>query len=479
MKTHNADARLYRMFLALAMPVLMFAGINVQAEQNNTTAFAVTAAVQGDVQLTAADRAGTVAVHSGHFVYPGDRLTTGSSGQLQVLLSDGTVFTLGNNTVFSIDNFTYDPVTGDGTILARLDRGTYRVVTGRIGEVHPGNISIAMPTGMVNLRGTIVAGESDGEEDTVVLLGPGAQKNSADKQGSFAFIPKGAAVQTAEDEILVYKAGYAVTVDPDGNVSEPFEMSGRDFGQLVASLAKARGGTDEEDVNSDDDPEDLADAGDENNLEENQDVVSNDDQEAEDAVEDSEQDGKDDLQALLDAQDITKLTDLEDITGLKGSFLKEGVPMYVDGKKDKTGENTFDFLFEFGQREDHPAELDFIGFKNIQTAGNEDEDIAGIVDGELSWDAVKDLGEGEAPAFEELDFSSDPGEGQGTLTARDGCAGEDAALCEGTVTVLNAGQGNIAKFFILDLETETATFNDKLVKPGGNNNFPGSKEHGL
>jgi len=446
------------MFLAVTIPVLMLAGINVQAEQNNASAFAVTAAVQGDVKLTAADHASPVAVQSGHFVYPGDLLTTGSSGKLQVLLSDGTVFTLGNNTVFSIDKFQYDPASGDGTILARLDKGTYRVVTGRIGEVHPGNISIAMPTGLVNLRGTIVAGESDGEEDTVVLLGPGAQKNSADKQGSFAFIPKGAAVQTAEDEILVFKAGYAVTVDPDGNVSEPFELSGRDFGQMVASLAKARNGTDEEeDVSNDDDPEDLAGDGGGDDLEGDLVVAGTDEEEGDDAAEDSEQDGKDDLEALLQAQDVTKLTDLEDITGLKGKFVEEGVEMDNGG--------TFDFRFEFGSTES--AKLDFIGYENIHTGNPDDPEAGGIESGELSWDVAVD---GD-PTFDELDLSSE----DGTLIAKDDCVD----LCEGSVTVLNAGQGNVAKFFILDLDTGDDTFNDKLVKPGGNNNFPGSKEHGL
>lgn len=484
MTRYNTNISIFRMLLAVCASVMMFASSSVLAQGTKPSSFGVTAAVQGNVQLIAFwENNGAAAVRSGHFIYAGDRLITGDSGRLQLLLSDGTVFTLGSNTDFRLTEYSYDPETGNGKVVGRVDRGSFRVVSGRIGELNPGNISVAMPTGTVKLRGTIVAGESDGEEDTVVLLGPGAQKNSADKQGSFEYIPKGAAVMTSaggEDEetgetteptILVYRAGYAVTVTPDGTVSEPFEMSGRDFGQLVSSLVSNRGGSGGDDVDGDDDPEDLAgDGGDD--LDDDENLADNDDVDEDEAIEDSEEDKKDDLDALLEAQDITKVVELEEITGMKGRYIEEDVPMYIDGKKDKSGENTFDFRFQFGYLNDGDGQVDFIGFENIQTAGNEDEDIAGIEEGELSWDALTDLEEGEDPDFEELDFSSDPEEGQGTLTARDGCAGEDAALCEGSITVLNAGEGNIAKFFILDLETETATFNDKLVKPGGNNNFP-------
>lgn len=465
MNTHRTSSRLYKMLLAVVIPVFMLAGINVQAEQNNSSAFAVTAAVQGDVKLVAANHATPIAVRSGHFVYAGEKIVTGSTGKLQVLLSDGTVFTLGSNTAFGIEKFQYDPASGDGTILARLDRGTYQVVTGRINEVHPGNVSIAMPTGLVNLHGTIVAGESDGQQDTVVLLGPGAQKNSADKKGSFAFIPKGAAVQTADNEVLVYKAGYAVTVDPDGNVSEPFKMSGRDFGQLVSSMVSTRGGS-SEDVSGDDNAKDLADTGDTNDTdqsrgqsqgqgqnqdqeqeqeqEQSQNVASNTDGQN-NVVQNSEQDSKDNPDALLQAQDITQLADLQDITGLKGKYEADGVKMDNGG--------TFDFRFQFGSKES--GKLDYIGYENIQTAS--------VTNGELSWDTAVD----GTPTFDQLKLSS----ADNTLVAKGGCVN----VCTGSVTVLNAGEGNVAKFFLLNLNTGDDTFNNKLVKPGGNNNFPGSE----
>ncbi len=440
-------------YSSIFVVILLFFSNVAIAKVDDPTSFAVTAAVHGDVKFVAAGKSTSVPINSGHFIRPGDKLTTGKNSGLQVLLSDGTVFTLGDNTIFGLDKYTYDPGMSTGEIRARIEMGTFRVVTGRIGETNPGSVSVLMPTGLVSLRGTIIAGESDGETDTVVLLGPGAQKNSADKKGSFAFIPKGAAVQTAEDEILVFKAGYAVTVDAEGNVSEPSEMSGREFGQLVSTLVKERGGLGHLKDSDDDSASELADADD--GIEEEDDLLVAD-EDTEELAEEGEHDEMDDVAALIEAQDVTKLTDLEDIAGLKGKFVETELEMENGG--------TFDFRFEFGSVES--AKLDYIGFENINTEDGEAEDgsaIAGVVDGEVSWDVAVD---GE-PTFEELDLSLE----DETLTSK------ECDQCESAeITVLNAGQGNVAKFFILALDTGNDIFEEaKIVKPGGNNNFPGSE----
>ncbi len=403
--------------------------------------FGVAAAVRGDVAIHRAGAPG--ALGSGGAVNPGDRIVTGESAGLQLMLSDETVFTLGAGTDFTLVRYTYDPTSAEGEILAQVARGSYRVVTGRIGAAHPGSIRVEMPTGTVSLRGTIVAGDADGDGDTVVLLGPGAKRSSADKKGSFAFIPKGAAVQTAEDEILVYRAGYAVTVDPQGNVSEPFEMSGREFGQLVASLARGRGAGG--DAGSDDDASEVS--GEDATLDPEL-VASLDDPGAVDTEEVVALVDEDTGRTVLEGkgplrnQAITELADLTDIAGLKGTFSETGLKMNDGG--------SFDFRFEFGTAQ--PGELDFVGFENIQTGA-----VAG---GELSWDVAAD----GAPTFEKLELS----DADGTLVAKNACVD----TCTGSVTVQNAGQGAVAKFFSLELDTTDDTFKDRLVRPGGNNNFP-------
>lgn len=429
---------------ALAATALMLSAAPPAGAATPATAFGVAAAVHGPVRLLRAGDGEAVPLRSGMMVAAGDRILTGADGGLQVLLSDASVFTLGDGTEWRLDSFRYAPGAGGGELRASLERGSFKLVTGRVAEEAAGRVSVTMPTGEVRLLGTMVAGESEDDGDTVALLGPGAQKQSADKKGSFVFIPKGAAVQTAEDEIVVYRAGYAVTVDPDGNVSEPFEMSGREFGQLVASLARTRGrgGDEMEDEAGGGDMDEAVDESIDEEIDDDALVEDEDMEDLDELAEEGDEDVRDDPRGVLENQPITELADLEDIAGLKGRFVETGLEMEEGG--------SFDFRFEFGTAVS--GELDFIGFENINTAG-----VAG---GELSWDTAVD----GAPTFEELDLSQE----EGTLVDKGACAG----VCTGSITVQNAGQGAAAKFFAVELETGDDSFADRLVRPGGNNNFP-------
>ena len=428
--------------------------------------FAVAAAVRGSVQVRSAGAATGVPLASGEVVQANDLIVTGDDGRLHLMLSDGTVFMLGPLTEFFLSRYRYDPESSTGEINGNLQRGSLKLITGRIAEQTTDNVSVEMPVAVLAVRGTMIAAGCEQGDCTAVLLGPGARRNAADKQGSFAVIPKGAAVATGESEILVFRAGYAVTVDSQGNVSEPFDMSGREFGELVSPLARAGGGDDEVDPIPPDDDEVLG-ADDleapESELARNDieqqvvvgDIVEEGQQDAGeldptqdqlDAIlEDAFEDGVDQGDALLVAQNVTDLMDLEDIAGLKGKVEEVGLAMDNGG--------TFDFRFEFGTAES--AKLDFIGHENIQAPA--------VVDGELSWDVAVD----GPPAFDRLDVSSD----DGTLIGKDGCIG----LCTGRATVLNAGQGNVAKFYVLELDTTDDSFRGTVVRKGGNNNFPGSK----
>ena len=80
--------------------------------------------------------------------------------------------------------------------------------------------------------------------------------------------------------------------------------------------------------------------------------------------------------------------------------------------------------------------------------------------GELSWDVAAD----GAPTFKGLDLRSE----ENTLVGKADCVG----VCEGRIRIRNAGDGAVAKFYRLRLETGEDKFDERLVRPGGNNNFP-------
>ena len=72
------------------------------------------------------------ALKSGDKVFMGDKVETGPDGQLQVLLLDQTVFTLGPLSAVKVDEFIYDPKTDDGKVKASMLKGIFRVVSGKI-----------------------------------------------------------------------------------------------------------------------------------------------------------------------------------------------------------------------------------------------------------------------------------------------------------------------------------------------------------
>lgn len=447
--TRSFSRRLRQSALALAIAgALLPAGTQAATGAD----FGVAAAVHGNAQIIPAGQARAVALKSGMVISQGDRIVTQNESGLQVLLSDDTVFTLGGNTSFVLTSYAYDPDTGTGRVNGKVEKGAFKLVTGRIADNQPGNVTVDMPTGKVTLLGTVIAGDTDGDNDTVVLLGPGGNVNSSDKEGKFQFENTGSG-----EKVVVTRDGFYV--DSEGNVvSEPAPMTGREFGQLVASLARAKGGEGDDPGEGDSAEEDSGSGGDDPL------AFGPLDGSGEEEVEEGAQDGLSDVDALLAAQDTTTLEDLMkvvdanvdvEVNDFKGSFSEVGLEMAEGG--------TFDYRFEFstaGKDLTTQTLLDFIGFENI--------DAAGIAGGELSWDTAVD---GE-PTFTELAVSSD----DGTLVSKGTCVD----VCTGSVTVLNAGQGNVAKFHIVALEVDNAGTTDsfeeaKLVKPGGNRNFPGTE----
>lgn len=447
--TSTFSKRLRQSALALAIAGVLspVAGTQAAAGAN----FGVAAAVHGNAQIIPAGQSRAVSLKSGMVISEGDRIVTHDESGLQVLLTDETVFTLGGSTSFVLSSYAYDPETSTGRVNGKVEKGSFKLVTGRIADTQPGNVTVDMPTGRVTLLGTVIAGDTDGDSDTVVLLGPGGNVNSTDKEGKFQFENTGSG-----EKVLVTRDGFFV--DSEGNVvSEPAPMTGREFGQLVASLARAKGG-EGDDPSGGDSAEDESGSGGDDSF-----ASLGDPSDAEE-TEEGAQDGLSDVEALIAAQDTTTLEDLMkvvdanvdvEINDFKGSFSEVGLEMTEGG--------TFDYRFEFstaGKDLANQTLLDFIGFENI--------DAAGIAGGELSWDTAVD---GE-PAFTELAVSSD----DDTLVSKGTCVD----VCTGSVTVLNAGQGNVAKFHIVALEVDNAGTTDsfeeaKLVKPGGNRNFPGTE----
>ena len=93
----------------------------------------------------------------GKSIFYNERINTTSSGLVQVLLVDGSTFTVGPGSDLVIDRFVYDPSKGTGQISASFSKGVMRFVGGKISKNADG-VTINTPAGVLGIRGGIVQG---------------------------------------------------------------------------------------------------------------------------------------------------------------------------------------------------------------------------------------------------------------------------------------------------------------------------------
>lgn len=208
--TANAFAAVAPVGAVMPLP----ANNGMTVPQSAAEKIGIVAAVKGTVTLkNPGDRDARV-IRSGQPIYLGDIISTDGAGQLQILLMDQTVFTMGPKSEITIDTFIYDPATADGKLHAEIAQGAFRFVTGKIGRKKPENCEIGLPSGSIGIRGTIVAGKVVGTSSTVILLGPGERTNTGHRIGSFVLKNT---VNGKSKETWVNRPGYSSSIENPGS----------------------------------------------------------------------------------------------------------------------------------------------------------------------------------------------------------------------------------------------------------------------
>ena len=80
----------------------------------------------------------TSTLRIGKSVVYDERIDTSGSGVVQVLLLDGSTFTVGPGSSLVIDKFVYNPSTGRGELVASFSKGALRFVGGKLSKNAPG-----------------------------------------------------------------------------------------------------------------------------------------------------------------------------------------------------------------------------------------------------------------------------------------------------------------------------------------------------
>lgn len=200
----------------------------------------VAAAVRGAVRATAPGAAGRV-VETGKPVYSHDKVTTNAEGKLQILLLDQTSFTIGPNSEMELDEFVFDPATNAGKVSAKIVKGAFRFVTGKVARRDPSSMQVVTPVGTIGIRGTMTAGSVSATEATIVLLGPGPNNNADEKTG-------GITVKNDKGSTEVDQDGWGVTVKAGEAPSPAFQLSPDQLNGLLAGVGSAPKGDSKDDA---------------------------------------------------------------------------------------------------------------------------------------------------------------------------------------------------------------------------------------
>lgn len=108
--------------------------------------------LEGEVQVLDAAGAGH-ALKPGATVRVGDIIQTGKTGQVHLRMVDDAYYAVRPNTRMVILTYRAANKEDDGSVINLL-KGSFRAVSGWIGQLHPANYKVTTPTASIGIRGT-------------------------------------------------------------------------------------------------------------------------------------------------------------------------------------------------------------------------------------------------------------------------------------------------------------------------------------
>ncbi len=141
-----------------------------------------------------------------------DRVTTAINSKLQMIFSDETVVTLGQNSNFSIEKYLYEE-TQEPAVKFGLFKGAMRTITGKIGKIAPKKFIVKTKTATIGIRGTNFS----------VIVG---------EDGSFAaYCTYGAISVKSNREEFIVKQNHSIHVSVDNKIKVK-EFSPKDLKKM-------------------------------------------------------------------------------------------------------------------------------------------------------------------------------------------------------------------------------------------------------
>lgn len=189
-------------------------------------------------------------IEIGDQIISNQTVETNENGLVQILLADGSSFTIGPNSSLVIDSFVYDPQTDTASLAATASRGFLRFIGGAASKSEAG-AAITTPVGTAGIRGAIVDISASGQNglppgfslvfgSTLSVRTPDGAQQTTNQPGQTIFVSAGTpSVVLTPPQLSAQFSNILTNVVPPGQSP----VNGAQIGQLIQSLPPAQPGT--------------------------------------------------------------------------------------------------------------------------------------------------------------------------------------------------------------------------------------------
>jgi hypothetical protein len=83
-----------------------------------------------------------------------DVLKTDKTGSLGIIFKDNTMISIGSNTVYTIDEYVFNPSEQKLAFVSKISKGTLNFVSGKLTKLAPDSVKVKTPEATIGFRGT-------------------------------------------------------------------------------------------------------------------------------------------------------------------------------------------------------------------------------------------------------------------------------------------------------------------------------------
>jgi hypothetical protein len=131
-----------------------------------------------------------------------DVVRTEAASQLQILLLDRTIFTVGAKARITVDRFVYDPAAGSRSMGISVTRGAFRFMSGRTLGRASGPVSVRTPVATIGIRGTIFEGVVGEDAADIARREPAVGKKVKSKEDEASLIVLRGPGRSAQGDVI-------------------------------------------------------------------------------------------------------------------------------------------------------------------------------------------------------------------------------------------------------------------------------------